>query len=57
MKQNDNLRSQSVMFNGKSSYDHDYHRHNNFKQDKDSFAPHETYQATHGLRPKSTNVC
>lgn len=41
MKRNDNLRaSQSVMFNGKSSYDHDYYRYNNFKPDKDNFAPH-----------------
>ena len=41
IKREDNLRvSNSIMFNGQSSYDHDYHRYKNFNQERDSFAPH-----------------
>lgn len=42
IKPEDNLsvRNQTISFIGKSSYDHDFHKHPNFKSDRESFAPH-----------------
>lgn len=45
----------SGVFYGQSSYGHDYNRYKDFKQG-DNFVPHEKYQPTHGVRPKSTKI-